>query len=137
MLHHTKTKGDIGVLKAQLDLYQRGFFVSIPLSEHAPFDLVITRKGRSRTVQVKTRKVDATGSLEVKMASSWADRHGSHRSRVDVLQIDLYCVYCPDTDACYYFDPKGQGASIRLRVSAPKNGQAKRIRFADDYREVP
>ena len=25
--HHTKTKGDLGVLKAKLDLFQKGFLV--------------------------------------------------------------------------------------------------------------
>jgi len=135
--HHTKTIGDLGVLKAQPDLYQRGYIVSVPLSEHAPFDLVITRDGRSRTVQVKTRRLDATGSFEVKMASTWADRRGSHRVPVDPDRIDLYCVWCPDVDVCFYFDPHGLGSSIRLRVRAPKNGQRRRVRVASDYREVP
>ena len=25
--HHTKTKGDLGVLKAKLDLFQKGFLI--------------------------------------------------------------------------------------------------------------
>jgi hypothetical protein len=38
--HHTKDKGDLGVLKAQLDLFEQGFAILVPLTEHCPFDLV-------------------------------------------------------------------------------------------------
>ncbi len=41
MYHHTKSKGDLGVLKAQVDLYQKGFMILFPATEHAPFDLVV------------------------------------------------------------------------------------------------
>ena len=39
-VHHTKEKGDLGVLKAQVDLNQQGYQILIPLTEHAPFDIV-------------------------------------------------------------------------------------------------
>jgi len=40
-MHHTKDKGDLGVLKAQVDLFEQGFIVALPVTEHAPFDLII------------------------------------------------------------------------------------------------
>lgn len=40
-MHHTKTKGYLGVLKAQVDMHQQGYQILKPLTEHAPFDLVI------------------------------------------------------------------------------------------------
>jgi len=40
-MHHTKDKGDLGVLKAQVDLFEHGFIVALPVTEHAPFDLII------------------------------------------------------------------------------------------------
>ena len=42
--HHTKDKGDLGVLKAQIDLFEQGFTLFVPLTEHRPFDLVAYRK---------------------------------------------------------------------------------------------
>lgn len=137
MTHHTKDKGDLGVLKAQLDLFEKGFIVSVPLTEHAPFDLVVTRKGVSKTVQVKTRCIDERGCLYVSFKSSWADKHGTHIKYVDKSNVDWYCVYCPDTDECYYFDPKKYNKSLTLRVEAPKNNQSKRINLVKDFREVP
>ena len=38
--HHTKDKGDLGVLKAQVDLFEQGFAIFTPQTEHCPFDLV-------------------------------------------------------------------------------------------------
>ena len=55
---------------------------------------------------------------------------------VDKEEIDVYCVYCPQTDLCYYFDPKVFRKSISLRVKAPQNYQEKYINFADKYREI-
>ncbi|MCZ2258066.1 hypothetical protein KSU66_06130 [Sporosarcina sp. G11-34] len=44
MYHHTKNKGDLGVLKAQVDLHQKGYLILNPLTEHAPFDLVVYKE---------------------------------------------------------------------------------------------
>jgi hypothetical protein len=136
-LHHTKQKGDLGVLKAQLDLFEQGFIILNPLTEHAPFDLVAYRDGVFRRVQVKHRKVDRTGKIEIKFSTCWADRNGTHSVPIDKNEVDLFCVYCPDTDECYYLDPAEFGSSASLRVEAPKNNQRKAVRLAADFRRVP
>ncbi|WP_457674747.1 group I intron-associated PD-(D/E)XK endonuclease [Thiolapillus sp.] len=136
-MHHTKDKGDLGVLKAQLDLFEQGFLVLNPVTEHAPFDLVGYRKKRFVRVQVKYKSVDRTGSITVHFRSSWTDRNGTHMRQVDKGEIDCYCIYCPDTDECYYLDPKKYNRSVTLRVEAPKNNQVRNVRLARDYRRVP
>lgn len=134
--HHTKDKGDIGVLKAQADLATQGFTILLPLTEHQAFDLVIYKDNCFRRVQVKYRSVKQ-GKLEIPFRSSWADQAGVHTVHIDKTQIDLYCVYCPETDQCYYFDPNQCERSITLRVDTPKNNQHRKIRLASDYRRVP
>ena len=135
--HHTKALGDLGVLKAQIDLFEQGVMVCWPLTEHAPFGLVLYREGRFRRIQVKYRSLDISGAIQIKFSSSWADRHGVHTVKVDKSEIDLYCIYCPETDACYYIDPDLFGSNISLRVEMPKNGQMRKIRYAADFRWVP
>ena len=54
-IHHTKNKGDLGVLKAQLDLYEKGYLTLIPNTEHSAFDLVAYKDGTFKRVQVKYR----------------------------------------------------------------------------------
>jgi len=137
MKHHTKDKGDLGVLKAQVDLHKQGYLIFHPASEHAPFDLVVYRNGSFKRVQVKYKTTDRNGSLQVQFRSCWADKNGSHMKRTDKLEIDVYCIYCPDTDECYYFDPNVFNQSINLRVRPPKNNQTKFVKFAADYRRVP
>ena len=137
MQHHTKEKGDLGVLKAQVSLYEQGYLILQPVTEHAPFDLVAYKDGFFKRVQVKYKSTDKTGALTVHFRSSWADKHGTHMRAIDKDQIDLYCLYCPDTDECYYLDPKEFDKSATLRVKTPKNNQSKNIKLASDYRRVP
>ena len=135
--HHTKRKGDLGVLKAQVDLFEQGFTICMPQTEHSPFDLVAYRKGEFRRVQVKYRKIDKNGKIDVKFSTCWTDKAGTHTVPIDKAEIDIFCVYCPDTDECYYLDPNHFRANATLRVEAPKNGQVKGIQYAADFRRVP
>ena len=136
-MHHTKDKGDLGVLKAQVDLFEQGFIILKPQSEHTPFDLVAYKDGRFLRIQVKYRKLDCTGKLDISFSTCWTDRNGLHIKPVDKNEVDLYCVYCPDTDECYYVNPAEYRANATLRVGAPKNGQRVNVKFAADHRRVP
>jgi hypothetical protein len=136
-MHHTKKKGDLGVLKAQLDMFEQGFVILNPVTEHAPFDLVAYKDGIFRRVQVKYKSVDRTGSITLHFRSCWADKNGTHTRQINKEEVDLYCIYCPDTDACYYLDPKDYKSSVTLRVETPKNNQSRNVRMAADYRWVP
>jgi hypothetical protein len=135
--HHTKEKGDLGVLKAQVSLYEQGYLILQPVTEHAPFDLVAYKDGLFKRVQVKYKSLDKTGAITVHFRSCWADKNGTHMQAVDKDAIDLYCIYCPDSDECYYLDPKNYDKSVTLRVETPKNNQSQNIRLAADYRGVP
>ncbi len=134
--HHTKNKGDLGVLKAQADLAQQGFMVLLPLTEHYAFDLAVYKDEQFKRVQVKYRSAIG-GKLQINFRSVWSDRNGLHTVRIDKTEIDLYCIYCPQTDECYYFDPAKFNKSMCLRVDMPKNNQAFGIHFAADYRKAP
>jgi hypothetical protein len=135
--HHTKDKGDLGVLKAQIDLFEQGFTLFVPLTEHSPFDLVAYKDGAFRRVQVKYRAVDRHGKIEVKFSTCCADRKGTHTSPIDKDEVDLFCIYCPDTDECYYVRPREFGSNVSLRVRAPRNKQSRKVNFAADYRRAP
>jgi hypothetical protein len=137
MHHHTKHKGDIGVLKAQADLAAQGYLVLLPLTEHAPFDLVIYQDQKFQRVQVKYRSCCRNGRLEVQFRSIWNDRHGSHKVPMDKREVDIICVYCPDTDECYYFNPARFRRSATLRVKSSKNNQRLGVHQADELRKVP
>jgi hypothetical protein len=135
-VHHTKNKGDLGVAKAYCDLVEKGFMILFPSTEHAPFDLVAYDGSRFVRIQVKYRQA-VNGSVQIPMKSWWADKNGSHGKQIDKQQIDVFCVYCPDTDKCYYFRPDIAKTCFSIRVAPSKNNQAKNIHFAEDYTWTP
>jgi PD-(D/E)XK endonuclease len=135
-VHHTKTKGDLGVAKAYYDLVEKGYLVLFPSTEHAPFDLVAYENKTFVRIQVKYRSA-VNNSIHIKLESWWADKNGSHGKPIDKSEIDVYCVYCPDTNKCYYFKPMDVNSNFTLRLNTPKNNQLKKVHFAEDFTEVP
>jgi PD-(D/E)XK endonuclease len=135
-MHHTKDKGDLGVAKAYCDLVEKGYLVLFPSAEHAPFDLVAYDGSKFIRIQVKYRSA-VKGVLQVNLINRWADKNGSHGKPIDKRQVDVFCVYCPELDKCYYFKAEDTNISMTLRISAPKNNQSKNVRFANDYVGVP
>lgn len=136
LVHHTKNKSDLAVAKAHADLVAQGFVVLFPATEHAPFDLVTyDEDGRFQRVQVKYRSA-RTGALTVNFRSVWADRQGTHMVPTDKSSIDLVCIYCPETDHCYYIRPTDHGRSVTLRIVEARNGQVEGVLAADLLRAV-
>ena len=135
-VHHPKDKGDLGTAKAHADLVQHGFMVLFPATEHAEFDLVAYRAGEFHRVQVRYRSAHS-GAISVQFRSIWADRQGTHTRPADKAEVDVTCIYCPETDACYYLRPRDHGKSVTLRVMASRNGQERGVLPADLYRTFP
>ncbi len=90
-----------------------------------------------KRIQVKYREVNEKGILEIRFHSNYSTASGVAIKSVDKEEIDVYCVYCPQTDLCYYFDPKSFSESVSLRIAPPKNQQEKNVNFVDNYREIP
>lgn len=134
MAHHTKDKGDLAVFKAMSDLGSKGYIILNPLTEHAPFDICIYKDGVFKRIQVKYRTC-IKGRLEIRMESTWSDKNGIHKKSMDKNEVDLLCVYCPESEECYYFDPKVCNKCMTLRIVKPLNNQP--CHMASDYREVP
>lgn len=136
MRHHTKDKGDLALFKAQSDLCEKGYIICLPITEHAPFDLIIYKDYQIKTVQVKYRKMK-NGAFSVKFINSWADKHGTHEKEWDKKSVDLVCVFCPDTNLCYYFNPSDFDNShqVNFRIEEPKRKQPNQYgyRYAKDY----
>jgi len=140
MAHHTTDKGDLGVLKAQADIVSQGFMILHPMTEHAPFDVVAYKAGRFYRVQVRYRSLKLNGFLQVSLRTAWNDRHGTHTALLNRNEVDIVCVYCPETDKCYYIRPPlANKTGFILRVTPTKNRQSwsRRVHFAENYRKVP
>ena len=134
--HHTKDKGDLGIAKAHADLVSKGYTVLFPATEHAPFDLVTYRDGEFLRIQVRFRSAPR-GTISVSFRSVWADREGTHMKPIDKSAIDVMCLYCPETDECYYLRPHDFRQSVTLRVTPSRNGQSVGVLLASEFRRLP
>jgi hypothetical protein len=137
--HHTKEKGDLGVYKAQCDLFEKGYSIFTTQSEHYPFDLIIYKDNTFKKVQVKYRSINSKGVIEIKLATTWSDKNGIHESLYDKNDIDIICVYCPNTDKCYYINALLVNECVTLRVKPLENTQKNNpsINFADNFLQIP
>lgn len=129
----TKRKGDVAEAVVIADALKRGYRVAIPLGEDWPFDLIVERHSRLERVQCKYTVSDGTLiKAKCRSTNGWLDL----RYTSDV--IDWLAIYDATSDACYYVPAEELGdgrTSMNLRLEAPKNGQAKGIRWAESYRD--
>ena len=98
--------------------------------------MVIDVGGRFLRAQCKTGRLRG-GVVRFNTASTRANTLRAFTTPYDADQIDLFLIYCPETDRVYALDV-GEAASSngRLRVDPTANGQAKGIRWAADH-ELP
>jgi hypothetical protein len=101
MAHVKKQKGDIGVTQIIADLTAQLWNVSLPITEHAKYDLIAEKNGIMIRVQCRFTTAK-NGALEVKLASCWSDKNGCHVVTRQQSDYDVLGVYCPETDRCYY-----------------------------------
>ena len=119
------------------DIADQGFVVLTALCEHAPFDLVGYRDRKFVRFSVKYRALSSSGTVEVQFRSTWSDSKGTYVRPIDKTEVDVVCIYCPDTGACYYVDPKQFARSVSLRVTPSRNGQRRNVLPAEQFRAVP
>ena len=118
------------------ELVKRGHRVLIPYGTNHRYDMVIDIGGRFLRAQCKTGRL-RRGVIRFNTASSQANTLRAYQTPYNAEQIDLFLIYCPDTDRVYALDI-GEAASFEcgLRVDPAANGQTKGIRWAADH-ELP
>jgi PD-(D/E)XK endonuclease len=118
------------------ELVKRGHRVLVPYGVNHRYDLVIDTGDRFLRAQCKTGRL-RDGVVRFNTVSVRVNTRHTFVTPYDADQIDLFLIYCPETDRVYALDV-GEAASSHgaLRVDPAANGQAKRIRWAADY-ELP
>lgn len=131
----TVVKGEIAQTNVILDLLNKGYEIYTPYGDHAPFDIVAYRDNRFIRIQVKHIK-KYNGTIRILFRNVHCNTKGYKHKSVDVSQVDYYAIYCPDTAAIYYIDPKKHNTGVWLRVDPPKNNQVEGVSFAENFRDV-
>lgn len=117
------------------ELVRRGHRVLVPFGTNHRYDLVVDTGTRFVRVQCKTGRLRG-GRICFKTASTRANTLRAF-TRPYEGEIDLFLVYCPDTDRVYALDVDEAASSEGvLRVDPTANGQVKGVRWAADH-ELP
>jgi hypothetical protein len=118
------------------ELVKRGHRVLIPYGTNHRYDLAVDVGGCLLRAQCKTGRLRG-GVIRFSTVSTRVNTVRTYVAPYDSDQIDLFLIYCPDTDRVYALDVNDAAASNgRLRVDPAANGQAKGIRWAADH-ELP
>ena len=98
------------------------------------YDLVLDDGAQLVRLQCKTGRM-RLGAVEFATASSYAHHPNEKPTQRHYRgQVDAFAVYCRETGGVYLIPIEELPLDrAYLRVSAPLNGQRKRVRFAKDY----
>jgi hypothetical protein len=136
---NTKRKGDLAELEVATDLVGRGYGVAFPYGEDWDFDLVLRRGRVLDRVQVKRARSNGSVLSIACRAVSLTNGRARNVKRYTAETVDWVAAWDPEGDRCYYIPAAelGEGmAEITLRLTPPRNCQARGIRLAKDYTEI-
>jgi PD-(D/E)XK endonuclease len=127
----TKSVGDLSEIVVLHALIRLGYPVSVPWGENHRYDLIVEIDETLKKVQVKTGRL-RMGSILFNAYSSHAHRKQPARSyRGDA---DYFGVYCPEVRHVFLVPVGDVTERVGcLRWERAKNGQNRKIRWADPY----
>ena len=130
----------VDALKKQNALTLQGRTVLVPFGDFQRYDLVIDDDGVFSRVQCKLGKLTADkGALYFHSCSiDSRSQKGRCIRKGYVGQVEFFGVYCEALDTKYLVPvAEAPGTHCYLRLTPPKNGQKKGIRWAADYELLP
>lgn len=138
---NTKQKGDLAELKVMSDLVSRGKHVAIPFGDAMPFDVIVYDwvNDMSFLKRVQVKYVDSKGDVILLKCFSSTHRAGHTYTQklYSQREVDYMAVYDVALDQCFYVPiSEVWSQTLRLRHTAPKNGQSTGIRWAKDFQMI-
>jgi hypothetical protein len=131
---HRKTKGDVTEAYLTARLLELGYTVLKPVGDNARYDLVIERGGCFHRVQCKTATWGDEEQASLVFAACSTNWHLRDGKRGYHGEADFFGVYFPPSRKVYLVPVAVCGhTEIRLRITPPRNGQVRGIRYAVDY----
>lgn len=131
-----KQVGNLTELQCITSFYELGYKVSLPYGENSRYDFIADIDGILIRVQVKTCRVKDDGSvISFPCRSTRVNSTKCVHRRYSKDEIDYFCTYY--NNQCYLIPVEECCEEKKLRFSAPKNNQGKRINYAKDYELLP
>jgi hypothetical protein len=119
-------KGDIAELAVAKRFLEKGYYVSYPFGDDAPYDLVVDINNELKRVQVKY----VSEKRGVIISHTYSSSGRSYRETCDLIVL-----YSSTTGDCYLIDLEKWKTekSIQLRLQGTKNKQIVNVNLAENY----
>lgn len=126
----TRSRGDTAEAAVLHALTRRGVAVWIPWSRFGACDLLAeSRRGHIARLQVKSGRL-RDGCV---VSNCRSTDHGSGR-KTYIGQVDVLAIHVPEPDEQFVVPvAEACGFEVRLRLTATRNNQRLRVRYARDY----
>ena len=128
---NSKTYGDIAELAVAAKLAKLGYIVSRPLSDNAPYDLIIDKNGTLQKVQVKARTT-RKGRVQVEMYTSMVN----YTRKYNKADFDILAVYQIETGNIAFVkhnDINTTQVILQIDNSKRFSKNAPSMKFFEDY----
>ena len=128
---NSKSYGDIAELAVAAKLAKLGYIVSRPLSDNAPYDLIIDKNGTLQKVQVKARRT-RRGRVYIEMYSSMTNYVRMYEKE----DFDILAVYHIETgDIAFISRNEITTKQLVLQVDNSKrfSKNSFNMKFFEDY----
>jgi hypothetical protein len=128
-------RGAIAETAIALAALRAGYEVYRPIAEGGRFDLVLIRDGELLRVQCKSGRL-VRGTVVARVESVRTSGSGVVRRPYTAQEVDAVAIHCHDLDETYLLPIAivERRSEVRLRLRPPRNNQAKRVRWAAQYR---
>ncbi len=130
---NSKAKGDISEALIFAALVKYGFTVLTPWGDKNRYDLVVDDNGVFIRIQCKTGCI-RNGCVNFRTYSVTTKNGEPLKSGYTADEVDLFMVYCPETDKIYAVKQTEVPNDIcLLRLEEPKNNQKWNVKMASDF----
>jgi hypothetical protein len=125
-----KAVGELSEGMVLAHFLKKGTPVLLPFGNNQRYDLVVDECGVLVKAQVKTgRLADGCITFKTSSVNGFTGKRTSYAGA-----IDIFLVYCPETDAVYRVPVAETGASsMTLRVDPSRGGPKTTLKWARDY----
>ncbi len=113
----TSSKGDGGLFEIMSDLHSRGYFLSLPISQHLPYDL-IADDGKGNLLKIQSK---FTNNNKINGGTNYMTASGTKSKLYTQNDFEFYGVYLNDIKRCIYIPNMRQFKSLTIRTTMPNS----------------
>ena len=108
-----------------------GCFVSRPLTDNAPYDLIVDDGSCLKKIQVKARS-PRDGKINVELFTSMVNYNRSYE-KGDFDLLAIYNIETKQIAVITWEEASKNGTTVVFRITPPSNNQTRNVRLFENY----